>query len=153
MRSLSSALLLLLVGCGADVEASRAELTELERSLNALAAAPVEDWPGLLDDVRRLPLATAPTREVRARCVAAYEAYTTAAANLRVARERVASVEAETRRLVEGDGGAEIAALGQLHRRAVEATDEVGSSLDQAQQLVDDCRRLRAELRERLGRP
>ena len=151
MRWISSALLVLVASCGPDDEAARKELGELERSLDALAAAPVEDWPGRLDEIRRLPISASPVREVRTKCTAAYEAYTTAAAHLREARDRVARVERETQRLTEGDGGGDVPALGQLHRQAIEATDDVGSSLDRAQQLVDDCRALREQLRSSLG--
>ena len=156
MRWTSSALVLALLasgwGCSNDEEAAR-ELAELERALTAISAAPVEDWPPLLEQMRRIPLTAPKGREVRAQCLAAYEAYTKAAAQLREARKRVESVETETRRLTDGDGGIPAPEIGKLHREATEATDEVGASLDRAQRLVDSCRDLRAEARAELGSP
>ena len=153
MRSISSALSLslslLLLGCGSISEESRREFTELEHAMTKLSTAPVDDWPGLLEEIRKQPLDDPAIREVRSQCIAAYEAYTTAATQLRDARRRVETVEAETRRLTDGDGGTSVPELGKLHRQASEATDVVGTSLDRAQQLVERCSKLRAELRER----
>ena len=150
MRSASSTLFLaaaLAAGCGQASPSERQEFDRLERSLSALSSSLEGSWLERLDDVRRMEIGSQRVAAVRTTCVAAYEKFGEATARLRTARDDVDRLEKSLR----GKTDAGLDEISRLHTRAGQATEDVSSSLDDAEALVVKCEHERRGLREALA--
>lgn len=157
MRWICSSLALVLsLGCSSEKREQSAKLrefAELESALNAISLAAPDDRPARLAEIERLEIESPRVREVQASCAAAYRAFLDAAVQMEQARERVARIESETRKALDGpvDLDASAGELASLHASAVSATEELDAALDRAESLVGECTGMRTALAVELG--
>jgi hypothetical protein len=162
MRSISSpsltlAFALLLPSCTSAPapSAELRELVDLERALEAVAAAPEADRGLRLEEVAHLTPSSPRLRDVQAQCIEAYRAFLDAIGRMEIARKRVGRIEALAGRPLDGpiDIDASVAELSALHTAAVTATTQLETSLDRAEELVKGCNEARAAAAAALGAP
>ncbi len=147
MRSIYSIVIVLALAACSSGDGGRGEFDNLENALTSLANAPEADWIHRLEQIERMEIVDPGVREARDLCVSAYEAFGAATVKLHAARSQVAAVESslDTQR----DAGVD--ALSSLRKRAQAAVDDVTSSLDKAERLVQSCAERRTSLRNELA--